>query len=30
MEKIYQKGIVKFAAGILVGLLLYKIISEIF
>jgi hypothetical protein len=30
MEKFYQKGSIKFAAGILVGFLLYKIITEIF
>lgn len=30
MEKFYQKGNFKFAAGILVGILLYKILMEVF
>lgn len=29
MEKFYQKGNFKFAAGILVGILLYKILTEV-
>lgn len=30
MEKFYQKGNFKFAAGIFVGILLYKIVMEVF
>lgn len=29
MEKFYQKGNFKFAAGIVVGILLYKILMEV-
>lgn len=30
MEKFYQKGNFKFAAGIIVGILLYRILMEVF
>lgn len=29
MEKFYQKGNFKFAAGIFVGIILYKILTEV-
>lgn len=30
MQKFYQKGNFKFAAGIIVGILLYRILMEVF